>query len=252
MGVPARARTQEMLEAVRLPDPAGALRSATPTSSGAGASSERISLSRSPSAAGLASSFSTSPRPGSTSRPRRRSPSFWTGLCRDFGLALILVTHDLPVVAQLCNRCAVMYAGEIVERGPLEAIYHTPGHPYSRMLFAASPDLDRARRAGASRSPARPRGSTGRLTAARSDHAATPSSRPCGVRAAARATRRRSRRRLPPQLTGARMSVARLRLAPVGETMFPPRCPLLLACVGKPPGFPTPLPHAHRSTEVGP
>jgi oligopeptide/dipeptide ABC transporter ATP-binding protein len=34
-----------------------------------------------------------------------------------------------------------MYAGEIVERGPLEAIYHTPGHPYSRMLFAASPDL---------------------------------------------------------------------------------------------------------------
>jgi peptide/nickel transport system ATP-binding protein len=63
------------------------------------------------------------------------------GLCRDFGLALILVTHDLPVVAQLCDRCAVMYAGEIVERGPLDAIYHLPGHPYSRMLFAASPDL---------------------------------------------------------------------------------------------------------------
>ena len=63
------------------------------------------------------------------------------GLCRDFGLALILVTHDLPVVAQLCNRCAVMYAGEIVERGPLDTIYHAPGHPYSRMLFAASPDL---------------------------------------------------------------------------------------------------------------
>jgi peptide/nickel transport system ATP-binding protein len=62
-------------------------------------------------------------------------------LCRDFGLALILVTHDLPVVAQLCDHCAVMYAGEIVERGPLETLYHAPGHPYSRMLFAASPDL---------------------------------------------------------------------------------------------------------------
>jgi oligopeptide/dipeptide ABC transporter ATP-binding protein len=62
-------------------------------------------------------------------------------LCRDFGLALILVTHDLPVVAQLCDRCAVMYAGEIVERGPLDLLYHSPGHPYSRMLFAASPDL---------------------------------------------------------------------------------------------------------------
>jgi peptide/nickel transport system ATP-binding protein len=63
------------------------------------------------------------------------------GLSRDFELALVLVTHDLPVVAQLCNRCAVMYAGEIVERGPLETLYHEPGHPYTRMLFAASPDL---------------------------------------------------------------------------------------------------------------
>jgi oligopeptide/dipeptide ABC transporter ATP-binding protein len=62
-------------------------------------------------------------------------------LCRDFGLALVLVTHDLPVVAQLCDRCAVMYAGEIVERGPLDVLYHAPGHPYTRMLFAASPDL---------------------------------------------------------------------------------------------------------------
>jgi len=62
-------------------------------------------------------------------------------LCRDFGLALVLVTHDLPVVAQLCDLCAVMYAGEIVERGPLDLLYHSPGHPYTRMLFAASPDL---------------------------------------------------------------------------------------------------------------
>jgi peptide/nickel transport system ATP-binding protein len=62
-------------------------------------------------------------------------------LCRDFGLALVLVTHDLPVVAQLCDRCAVMYAGEIVELGPLDVLYHDPGHPYTRMLFAASPDL---------------------------------------------------------------------------------------------------------------
>jgi peptide/nickel transport system ATP-binding protein len=62
-------------------------------------------------------------------------------LCRDFGLALILVTHDLPVVAQLCDRGAVMYAGEIVERGSIEALYHTPRHPYTRLLFEATPDL---------------------------------------------------------------------------------------------------------------
>jgi oligopeptide/dipeptide ABC transporter ATP-binding protein len=64
------------------------------------------------------------------------------GLCRDFGLALVLVTHDLPVVAQLCDLGAVMYAGEIVERGTVDALYHDPRHPYTRLLFAATPDLD--------------------------------------------------------------------------------------------------------------
>jgi len=65
-------------------------------------------------------------------------------LCRDFGLALILVTHDLPVVAQLCDRGAVMYAGEIVERGAVDTLYHDPRHPYTRLLFAATPDLEAA------------------------------------------------------------------------------------------------------------
>jgi oligopeptide/dipeptide ABC transporter ATP-binding protein len=62
-------------------------------------------------------------------------------LCRDFGLALILVTHDLPVVAQLCDHGAVMYAGEVVERGLVDTLYHAPRHPYTRLLFAATPDL---------------------------------------------------------------------------------------------------------------
>jgi len=64
-----------------------------------------------------------------------------TGLSDDLGLALVLVTHDLPVVAQVCDRAAVMYAGEIVEAGPVEALYHAPSHPYTRLLFAATPDL---------------------------------------------------------------------------------------------------------------
>ena len=64
-----------------------------------------------------------------------------TGLSRNLGLALVLVTHDLPVVAQVCERAAVMYAGEIVEAGPTETLYHAPRHPYTRMLFAATPDL---------------------------------------------------------------------------------------------------------------
>jgi peptide/nickel transport system ATP-binding protein len=62
-------------------------------------------------------------------------------LTRDLGLSMILVTHDLPVVAQVCDRAAVMYAGEIVEMADTGTIYHDPRHPYTRMLFAATPDL---------------------------------------------------------------------------------------------------------------
>jgi oligopeptide/dipeptide ABC transporter ATP-binding protein len=62
-------------------------------------------------------------------------------LTRDLGLAMILVTHDLPIVAQVCDRAAVMYAGEIVEMGEMATIYHDPRHPYTRMLFSATPDL---------------------------------------------------------------------------------------------------------------
>jgi peptide/nickel transport system ATP-binding protein len=64
-----------------------------------------------------------------------------TRLSDELGLALILVTHDLPVVAQTCERAAVMYAGEIGEMGPMEDLFHAPQHPYTRLLFAATPDL---------------------------------------------------------------------------------------------------------------
>jgi peptide/nickel transport system ATP-binding protein len=63
------------------------------------------------------------------------------GLTEELGLALVLVTHDLPVVAQVCERTAVMYAGEIVEAGPVRALYRQPRHPYTRLLFASTPDL---------------------------------------------------------------------------------------------------------------
>jgi len=63
------------------------------------------------------------------------------GLAQDLGLALILVTHDLPVVAQVCERASVMYAGKIIELGPMEQLFHDPHHPYTRLLFAATPDL---------------------------------------------------------------------------------------------------------------
>ena len=65
-----------------------------------------------------------------------------TYLSNELGLALVFVTHDLPIVAQTCTHAAVMYAGKIVEQGPTEALYHETRHPYTRMLWAATPDLD--------------------------------------------------------------------------------------------------------------
>jgi len=67
------------------------------------------------------------------------------GLCRDFGLALVLVTHDLPIVAQLCDRAAVMYAGEIVEQAEVTELFARPRHPYTRGLIGSIPIVGRPR-----------------------------------------------------------------------------------------------------------
>jgi len=55
-------------------------------------------------------------------------------------MSLMLITHDLGVVAEMAHRVAVMYAGEIVEMAPREAFFRNPSHPYSRKLFASVPN----------------------------------------------------------------------------------------------------------------
>ncbi len=62
-------------------------------------------------------------------------------LSDQLGLAVVLVTHDLPLVSGLCHRTAVMYAGQIAEIGDARAIVQDPQHPYTRMLFAATPEI---------------------------------------------------------------------------------------------------------------
>lgn len=62
--------------------------------------------------------------------------------CRDRGLALALITHDLGVVAGIADRVAVMYAGRIVEVAPVVDLFDAPAHPYTAALLASVPRLD--------------------------------------------------------------------------------------------------------------
>jgi peptide/nickel transport system ATP-binding protein len=60
----------------------------------------------------------------------------------ELGLAMVLVSHDLGVVRQVCDRVCVMYLGEVVERGPTEALFDDPRHPYTEALLSAIPEPD--------------------------------------------------------------------------------------------------------------
>lgn len=65
-----------------------------------------------------------------------------TTLSKELGVAIMMITHDLGVVAEFCDRVQVMYAGRVVERAPVEALFATPLHPYSAGLIQSSPRVD--------------------------------------------------------------------------------------------------------------
>src|SRR5215469_15455042 len=66
-------------------------------------------------------------------------------LCRESGVSLVFVTHDLPVVAQICQRVAVMYGAQLVESGDVADVLLNPWHPYTRGLVRSAPDFDYVR-----------------------------------------------------------------------------------------------------------
>ena len=66
-------------------------------------------------------------------------------LCREHGAAVMLVTHDMGVIAETCDRVAVMYAGRIVEIGPVADVIHHPAHPYTVGLMGSIPAMDEDR-----------------------------------------------------------------------------------------------------------
>jgi peptide/nickel transport system ATP-binding protein len=62
-------------------------------------------------------------------------------ICRDRGAAVMLITHDMGVIAETCDRVAVVYAGRIAEIGPVHHVVNEPAHPYTDGLMAAIPDI---------------------------------------------------------------------------------------------------------------
>src|SRR3546814_16075004 len=67
--------------------------------------------------------------------------ALWKRLCRDHGTAVMLVTHDMGVIAETADRVAVMYAGRVAEIGPVREVIQAPKHPYTVGLMASIPAL---------------------------------------------------------------------------------------------------------------
>ncbi len=63
------------------------------------------------------------------------------GLSRQLGLSMILISHDLSVIAETCQRVAIMYAGKLVEQGSAENLFNNPVHPYTQRLLRAFPNI---------------------------------------------------------------------------------------------------------------
>jgi peptide/nickel transport system ATP-binding protein len=66
-------------------------------------------------------------------------------VCREHGAAVMLITHDMGVIAETCDRVAVMYAGRVVEIGPVDAVINAPQHPYTVGLMGSIPSMDQDR-----------------------------------------------------------------------------------------------------------
>ncbi|HRK37136.1 MAG TPA: ABC transporter ATP-binding protein [Burkholderiaceae bacterium] len=66
-------------------------------------------------------------------------------ICKERGAAVMLITHDMGVIAETCDRVAVLYAGRVAEIGPVHEVIHQPAHPYTRGLMACIPDMTQDR-----------------------------------------------------------------------------------------------------------
>jgi peptide/nickel transport system permease protein len=139
----ARAKAIELFKAVRIPNPESRLRNYPHEMSGG--MRQRV---------GIAMAMANDPDVIIADEPttaldvtvQAQILSLLDDLRRERGLAIIFITHDFGVVAQLCDRVAVMYAGRIVEEGPTKTILEHPAHPYTKRLMACVPELGGGKR----------------------------------------------------------------------------------------------------------
>ncbi len=132
----AHARSLELLQMVRLPEPERVL--ALYPHQLSGGMAQRVAIAR---------ALANHPRLLIADEPttaldvtvQAEILELLDNLSRETGMALLLVSHDCWVVAELCSRVLVMYAGEIVERAPIGALLEHPGHPYSERLLRSDP-----------------------------------------------------------------------------------------------------------------
>jgi len=142
-GAAAKARAVEWLEAARVPEPARRAREYPHQLSGGLRQRAMIALAL---CANPALLIADEPTTALDVTVQAEILDLLRDLRASLGLALLLITHDLGVVAEMADRVAVMYGGRIVEDGPVSAVFHSPAHPYTRGLLACLPDATRGHR----------------------------------------------------------------------------------------------------------
>jgi oligopeptide/dipeptide ABC transporter ATP-binding protein len=135
----ARARAEELLDAVRIPDPARRLRDYPHQLSGGLRQRALIAMALA-CEPGLV--IADEPTTALDVTIQAQILDLLRDLKARLNLSLLLITHDLGVIAETADRVAVMYAGRIVEEGPVREIFRDPRHPYTRGLLASIPGED--------------------------------------------------------------------------------------------------------------
>ncbi len=134
----ARARALELLELLAIPDPVRRLRAYPHQLSGGQRQRAMLAIAL---AAGPDLLIADEPTTALDVTLQAQVLELLERLRRELGLAILLITHDLAVVAESCDRVLVMYAGEVVESATSDVLFAHPAHPYTRALLASIPVL---------------------------------------------------------------------------------------------------------------